>query len=110
MYAFLSLIATSFTLRCSGASWYSNMYFTIVSNLPWLMLLHDNEFDHNFIHIHALLFQLVLNPSCVLEDEENLKVLPECNHAYHSECVDKWLNSQSSCPLCRASLSPIITP
>ncbi|XWS53350.1 hypothetical protein CRYUN_Cryun11dG0149700 [Craigia yunnanensis] len=46
----------------------------------------------------------------VFEDEEKLKVLPECNHAYHSECVDEWLSSQSSCPLCRASLSPIITP
>ncbi|XP_017982440.1 PREDICTED: RING-H2 finger protein ATL66 [Theobroma cacao] len=43
----------------------------------------------------------------LFEDEEKLKVLPECNHAYHSECVDKWLSSQSSCPLCRASLSPI---
>ena len=46
----------------------------------------------------------------VFEDEEKLQVLPECNHAYHSECVDKWLSSQSSCPICRASLSPIITP
>ncbi|XVE79832.1 hypothetical protein DITRI_Ditri14bG0088200 [Diplodiscus trichospermus] len=45
----------------------------------------------------------------VFEDEEKLKVLPECNHAYHSECVDNWLFSQSSCPLCRASLSPSIT-
>ncbi|XVF20332.1 hypothetical protein REPUB_Repub11eG0189100 [Reevesia pubescens] len=46
----------------------------------------------------------------VFKDEEKLKVLPDCNHAYHSECVDKWLSSQSSCPLCRASLTPITTP
>ncbi|OMP02432.1 Zinc finger, RING-type [Corchorus olitorius] len=46
----------------------------------------------------------------VFEEIEKLKVLPECNHAYHSECVDKWLSSQSSCPLCRASLSPVIAP
>lgn len=38
------------------------------------------------------------------EEEEKVKVLPECHHAYHSECVDKWLTEQSSCPLCRASL------
>ncbi|KAF3454892.1 hypothetical protein FNV43_RR05340 [Rhamnella rubrinervis] len=38
------------------------------------------------------------------EEEEKLKVLPECQHAYHSDCVDKWLTEQSSCPLCRASL------
>ncbi|OUZ99133.1 zinc finger protein [Macleaya cordata] len=39
-----------------------------------------------------------------LQDEEKVKVLPNCNHCYHPECVDKWLSTQSSCPLCRASL------
>ncbi|KAK8601432.1 hypothetical protein V6N13_058858 [Hibiscus sabdariffa] len=46
----------------------------------------------------------------VFEDEEVLKVLPQCKHAYHSQCVDKWLGSRSSCPLCRASLAPITSP
>ncbi|RZC90693.1 hypothetical protein C5167_028525 [Papaver somniferum] len=40
----------------------------------------------------------------ILQDEEKVKVLPGCNHCYHLECVDKWLSTQSSCPLCRASL------
>lgn len=41
------------------------------------------------------------------QEEEKVKVLPECQHAYHCECVDKWLSEQSSCPLCRASLIPV---
>ncbi|OAY38387.1 RING-H2 finger protein ATL66 [Manihot esculenta] len=40
----------------------------------------------------------------VFEDGDKVKVLPECHHCFHSECVDKWLLACSSCPLCRASL------
>ncbi|XWS07618.1 hypothetical protein CRYUN_Cryun41cG0004700 [Craigia yunnanensis] len=40
----------------------------------------------------------------VFEDGEKVKVLPKCQHSYHSECVDRWLSAESSCPLCRASL------
>ncbi|KAK8485268.1 hypothetical protein V6N13_062735 [Hibiscus sabdariffa] len=40
----------------------------------------------------------------VFEDDEKVKALPNCQHCYHPECVDKWLSSESSCPLCRISL------
>ncbi|KAE9614986.1 hypothetical protein Lal_00048213 [Lupinus albus] len=35
---------------------------------------------------------------------EKLKVLPGCNHSFHCECVDNWLQNHTNCPLCRASL------
>lgn len=40
----------------------------------------------------------------IFENEDKLKVLPDCNHAFHCDCLDKWLSSRSTCPLCRASL------
>ncbi|XP_044462476.1 RING-H2 finger protein ATL66-like [Mangifera indica] len=48
------------------------------------------------------------NECCIclgeFEDGDKLKILPKCRHFYHGECVDRWLSTQSSCPLCRNSL------
>ena len=40
------------------------------------------------------------------EEDENLRLLPKCSHVFHSECIDVWFHSHSTCPLCRASLLP----
>ncbi|GLT95602.1 hypothetical protein SLE2022_132750 [Rubroshorea leprosula] len=39
------------------------------------------------------------------EEDESLKLLPKCNHAFHVPCIDTWLKSHSSCPLCRANIA-----
>ncbi|KAG5616272.1 hypothetical protein H5410_016096 [Solanum commersonii] len=40
----------------------------------------------------------------VFQNGDKLKLLPVCHHCFHSECVDKWLTTRSTCPLCRAQL------
>lgn len=38
------------------------------------------------------------------EDGERLRWLPKCDHVFHPECIDLWLASHSTCPICRANL------
>ncbi|CAG0889512.1 unnamed protein product [Cyprideis torosa] len=37
---------------------------------------------------------------CDFEPRQMLRVLP-CSHEFHSKCVDKWLKSNRTCPICR---------
>ncbi|GFP82897.1 RING-H2 finger protein atl16 [Phtheirospermum japonicum] len=39
------------------------------------------------------------------QDQETLRVLPKCSHAFHLDCIDVWLLSNSNCPLCRSAIS-----
>ncbi|KAK9670569.1 hypothetical protein RND81_13G210000 [Saponaria officinalis] len=36
--------------------------------------------------------------------EDKVRLLPKCQHGFHVKCIDKWLNSHSSCPTCRHCL------
>ncbi|WOG89072.1 hypothetical protein DCAR_0208308 [Daucus carota subsp. sativus] len=40
----------------------------------------------------------------VFEEREVGRKLPKCGHAFHVECIDMWLHSHSTCPICRASI------
>lgn len=49
---------------------------------------------------------------CLIEfqENENLRLLPKCNHAFHLPCIDTWLKSHATCPLCRASVTACPNP
>ncbi|KAE9588175.1 hypothetical protein Lal_00002843 [Lupinus albus] len=40
------------------------------------------------------------------EDIEILRLLPKCKHAFHTDCIDHWLEKHSSCPICRHKVNP----
>uniref|UniRef100_A0A914ZL49 RING-type domain-containing protein n=1 Tax=Parascaris univalens TaxID=6257 RepID=A0A914ZL49_PARUN len=41
---------------------------------------------------------------CDFEKRDHVRVLP-CDHHYHVKCVDKWLKTNRTCPICRKSAS-----
>lgn len=38
------------------------------------------------------------------QDEEKLRFIPNCNHMFHIDCIDVWLQNNANCPLCRTSI------
>ena len=51
---------------------------------------------------------LILDNSCSIcldnfEEGENIHTL-KCNHSFHDKCIEDWLDTQFTCPLCRLSL------
>uniref|UniRef100_J3NAF2 RING-type E3 ubiquitin transferase n=1 Tax=Oryza brachyantha TaxID=4533 RepID=J3NAF2_ORYBR len=51
-------------------------------------------------------------PVCLSDfaDGEAVRVLPECMHYFHVECIGTWLRANTSCPLCRAETTPTPSP
>ncbi|CAL9069706.1 E3 ubiquitin-protein ligase ATL23-like [Musa acuminata AAA Group] len=41
-----------------------------------------------------------------IEAGQAARVLPDCRHAFHRPCADRWLSAHPDCPLCRAYLHP----
>ncbi|KAF5735057.1 RING-H2 finger protein ATL29-like [Tripterygium wilfordii] len=38
------------------------------------------------------------------EDDDLLRLLTVCYHVFHQECIDLWLQSHKTCPVCRRDL------
>lgn len=86
----------------------------IEGQLQQLFHLHDSGIEQAFIDaLPVFLYKAVKGlkegSDCAIclhefQAEDKLRLLPKCSHAFHLECIDTWLLSHSTCPLCRESL------
>ncbi|KAG2309490.1 hypothetical protein Bca52824_029238 [Brassica carinata] len=42
----------------------------------------------------------------LLEEKDTARMLPNCKHVFHVTCIDTWLTSCSTCPICRTEVEP----
>ncbi|KAF5446343.1 hypothetical protein F2P56_031978 [Juglans regia] len=42
-------------------------------------------------------------PICLVDYKETdmLRLLPDCSHLFHLNCIDPWMRLRSTCPMCR---------
>ncbi|XP_022723854.1 E3 ubiquitin-protein ligase ATL41-like [Durio zibethinus] len=41
-----------------------------------------------------------------ITEESMVRLLPNCKHIFHVECIDSWLGSNTTCPICRTVAEP----
>ncbi|KAJ0263008.1 RING-H2 finger protein ATL13 [Hirschfeldia incana] len=89
--------------------------------LQQLFHLHDSGVDQSFIDtLPVFHYKSIIGLRnypfdcavclCEFETEDKLRLLPKCSHAFHVDCIDTWLLSHSTCPLCRSSLLSDLSP
>ncbi|XP_012081952.1 RING-H2 finger protein ATL46 [Jatropha curcas] len=82
--------------------------------LQQLFHLHDSGLDQAFIDaLPVFVYKEIVGPKepfdcavclCEFSEKDKLRLLPTCSHAFHINCIDTWLLSNSTCPLCRGTL------
>ncbi|XP_068304599.1 RING-H2 finger protein ATL46-like [Pyrus communis] len=82
--------------------------------LQQLFHLHDSGLDQAFIDaLPVFQYRDIVGLKepfdcsvclCEFTEKDKLRLLPTCSHAFHINCIDTWLLSNSTCPLCRSTL------
>ncbi|GLU21583.1 hypothetical protein SLE2022_377150 [Rubroshorea leprosula] len=87
---------------------------TFQRQLRQLFHLHDSGLDQALIDaLPVFLYKEIMGLKepfdcavclCEFSEQDKLRLLPMCSHAFHIHCIDTWLLSNSTCPLCRGTL------
>ncbi|KAL8499688.1 hypothetical protein ACS0TY_019603 [Phlomoides rotata] len=83
---------------------------TAVAPPPQATAGNENSQVKNFseVELHGESKGTLVSCSICLEEyngKDKVRNLNQCGHYFHVECIDQWLQKNSSCPVCRTSLS-----
>ncbi|KAJ1416582.1 Zinc finger, RING-type [Sesbania bispinosa] len=82
----------------SPRMWIQGLDESVIQEIPTFQFIKGEGGDDQSVY------------SCVVcltefQEQDMLKALPNCSHAFHLDCIDIWLQTNSNCPLCRSSIS-----
>ncbi|CAI9780634.1 unnamed protein product [Fraxinus pennsylvanica] len=115
---FLHLLVRFLTKSSSSSQSNRNLVVSgsdaLQRQLQQLFNLHDSGLDQAFIDALPVFMYKEIEGSqepfdcavclCEFSEKDQLRLLPMCSHAFHINCIDTWLLSNSTCPLCRGTL------
>ncbi|KAL0011237.1 hypothetical protein SO802_006345 [Lithocarpus litseifolius] len=76
---------------------------SVVASFPKFMYKPTDQLDHGEVIECSVCLSTIV-------EETMVKLLPNCKHTFHVECIDMWLNSNTTCPMCRTLAEPMVKP
>ncbi|KAK7332005.1 hypothetical protein VNO80_28751 [Phaseolus coccineus] len=76
---------------------------SIIASLPKLLYNQTEQFKKG---------EVIECSVCLgtITEDAITRVLPNCKHIFHVDCVDKWFSSNTTCPICRTVADPKVPP
>ncbi|KAL1371638.1 hypothetical protein HN51_001877 [Arachis hypogaea] len=118
LWFFIKILSSSSSSSSNRFQESSRRSRAIQRQLHHLFRMHDSGLEQSTIDaLPVFYYQELLGLKepfdcavclCEFSANEKLRLVPICSHAFHMNCLDTWLLSNSTCPLCRANLSSSI--
>lgn len=55
--------------------------------------------------MNCRLFKFMVSCTICLEESGNpVEIQLQCNHVFHQDCIEEWLNREKHCPVCKREI------
>ncbi|XP_028780284.1 E3 ubiquitin-protein ligase ATL41 [Neltuma alba] len=74
---------------------------SVIASIPKLQYKQTDQFnDGETVECSVCL--------AIIAEDAAVRVLPNCKHVFHVDCVDTWFGSNNTCPICRTVAEPAL--